>query len=355
LPYCLILTEVHATPAEKWMPVDGDTFVTNEGFIFNVFGYEHPLGRVFAFLKYIPSRCKKFFRMDFLDNTWTYEKEQLFRAEKLYTARNYQMFLKTFRAHFPDYVYFCPFRTKEVISVPLTSVKKVYVPSACLQRLTRQKSRDALEELTLNLVNLLSKEAGIGMKDFGVHGSVALEMHRTNSDIDLVVYGARNFRRLERTIGKLVDLGKLSYKFSNRLDAARKFKGKYLGRAFMYNAVRKPAEVNCRYGQLTYTPLNHVSFECKVKDDSESMFRPATYGITSYVLANAASDLPKDKIPTRVVSMIGCYRNVARKGDKIRVSGMLERVKNLQTGKSFHQVVVGTGTNEEERIWPCQD
>jgi predicted nucleotidyltransferase len=337
------------------MPMDGDTFVTREGFIFNVFGYEHPPGRVFAFSKYIPSRFKKFFRLDFLDSTWTYEKEELFRAEKLYTARNYQMFLETFRAHFPDYVFFCSFRTKEVISVPLTSVRKVYVPSACLQRLTRQKSRDALEEMTLNLVNLLSKESGIGMKDFGIHGSIALSMHRTNSDIDLVVYGARNFRRLERTISRLVGLEKLSYKFSNRLDAARKYKGKYLGRVFMYNAVRKPEEVNYKYGQLKYTPLNHVSFECRIKDDRESMFRPATYGIASYVPANKASVLPKDKLPKRVMSMIGCYRNVARKGDKIRVSGMLEYVKNLQTDKSFHQVVVGTGTSEEEHIWPCQD
>jgi predicted nucleotidyltransferase len=346
---------VLVTPAEKWMPMDGDTFVTNEAFIFNVFGYEHPPGRVFAFLKYIPARLKKFFHVDFLDSTWTYEKGKLFRAEKLYTAKNYQIFVQTLRDHFPDYVYSCPFRTKEVISAPLTSVKKVYVPRACLQRLTRVKNRDTLEEMTMKLVKLFSKESKISMKDFGVHGSVALNMHRANSDIDLVVYGARNFRRLERTISRLVDLGKLSYRFSNRLDAARKHKGKYLGRTFMYNAVRKPEEVDSKYGQLRYMPVNLVSFECRIRDDSESMFRPATYGITSYVPEDAASVLPIGKIPKRVVSMVGCYRNVARKEDKIRVSGMLEHVKNLRTGKSFHQVVVGTGTSEEERIWPCQD
>jgi predicted nucleotidyltransferase len=50
--------------------------------------------------------------------------------------------------------------------------------------------------------------------------------------------------------------------------------------------------------------------------------------------------------------MVGCYRNVARKGDTIRVSGMLELVENVETGNAFHQVVVGTGTSEEEHIWP---
>jgi len=52
-----------------------------------------------------------------------------------------------------------------------------------------------------------------------------------------------------------------------------------------------------------------------------------------------------------VVSMIGCYRNIAKKGNKIKVSGTLERVENLKTGKIFHQVVVGTGASEEEHIW----
>ena len=352
---CLTLTEVLATTAQRWVPMDGDTFVTDEGFIFNVFGYEHPPERVFAFLKYIPAQFKKLFHMDFLDSTWTYERKRLFRAEKLYTASNYQMFLETFRVHFPDYVYFCPFRAKEVISVPMASVKRVYVPNACLQHLTRLKNRDALQEMTLDLVNLFSGESKISMQDFGVHGSVALNMHKANSDIDLVVYGAQNFRRLERTIKRLVDVGTLSYKFSNRLDAARKYKGKYLGRTFMYNGVRKAEEVDVKYGQFRYMPVNPVSFECGIRDDSESMFRPATYGIESYVPADAASALTKANIPKRLVSMVGCYRNVARKGDKIRVSGMLEHVKNLETGKSFHQVVVGTGTSEEEHIWPCSD
>jgi len=50
--------------------------------------------------------------------------------------------------------------------------------------------------------------------------------------------------------------------------------------------------------------------------------------------------------------MIGCYRNVARKGQHIEVSGMLERVENTKTGKITYHVVVGTAESEEEYIWP---
>jgi predicted nucleotidyltransferase len=332
--------------------MDGDTFVTDEGFVFNVFGYEHPNDRVFAFLKYIPSSLKKLFQVEFLEKTWKLGRLELFRAEKLYTAQNYQAFLHTFHRDFPSYVYFCPFRGKEVISAPLDSVRDVYVPGERLSYLAELDERDALQQLTLDFVTLLSGESGIHMRDFGVHGSVALGMHTSGSDIDIVVYGSRNFRRLEKTVDRLVQNGMLSYVFSNRLDAARRFKGRYANKIFMYNAIRRPEEVTVKYGEFRYKPLVPVEFRCRVKDDSEAMFRPTIYKIEDCQPIAGASRLPVEQTPQLVISMIGCYRNIARKGDEISVSGMLERVQSLLTDNVFHQVVVGTGSSEEERICP---
>jgi predicted nucleotidyltransferase len=204
----------------------------------------------------------------------------------------------------------------------------------------------------VNFVNLLSKESGIAVNDFGVHGSIALGMHTTRSDIDIVVYGSSNFRRLEKTIRRLVEAGTLSYVFSNRLDAARRFKGRYMGKIFMFNAIRKTKEIRTKYGTVNYNPVAPVEFQCTVKDDSEAMFRPAIYQIEDYKLAESASEPTRDKIPKLVISMIGCYRNVARTGSRIKVSGMLEKAEKVETGEVFHQVVVGTGQNEEECIWP---
>jgi len=292
------------------------------------------------------------FNIRFLERTWNYGGLKLFRAEKLYTAKNYQMFLRTFRNNFPDYVYFCPFREKEVISTPINSIKRVYDRRKCLNSLKKIKNKDSLQKTTLDLTELLSSESGIGPKDFGVHGSIALDTHTVESDIDLAVYGAQNFRKLEETIAKLVEEGTLTYVVNNRLDAARLYKGRYLDKIFMYNAVRKPEEVNSKYGTRKYVPVNPVKFQCTVKDDSEVMFRPAIYKIENCEPAFSASVLSEDSIPKVVISMIGCYRNVAKRGSKIEVSGMLERVENVKTGEVFHQVVVGTGMNENEYIWP---
>lgn len=338
---------------KNWVPTDGDTFITKEGFIFIVFGYKHPGNQVFSFLKYVPFKFKKLFHTRFLERTWKYGKLKLLRAEKLYTAKNYQMFLETFRNNFPSYVYFCPFREKEVISTPLNSIKRVYVPRECLSSLKKIKSKDSLQKTTLNLIGLLSSESGIPPEDFGVHGSIALNMHTQESDIDLVVYGAQNFRKLEETVGRLVEEGTLNYVVNNRLDAARLYKGRYSNRIFMYNAVRKPKETNSKYGTHKYLPINPVKFQCTIRDDSEAMFRPAIYKIENYEPVYSASILSEDKIPNLVISMIGCYRNVAKRGSKIEVSGMLERVENIkETSEIFHQVVVGTGVNEDEYIWP---
>jgi predicted nucleotidyltransferase len=343
---------VLGTVLNNWVPADGDTFVTEGDFIFNVFGYEHPLNRVFAFLKYIPAKFKALFNVGFLERTWKYGETELFRAEKLYTAKNYQTFLESFRKNFPDYVYFCPFRKKAVISAPFALIKKVYVPQECLIALIKLEHKDSLQKTTLDFISLISNESGIAVKEFGVHGSIALNMHTPRSDIDIVVYGSSNFRRMEKTIGKLVEAGTLSYVFSNRLDAARRFKGRYLRKIFMFNAIRRPEEIRTKYGTFNYTTVAPVKFQCTVKDDSEAMFRPATYKIEDYKPVESTSELTKDKIPELVVSMIGCYRNIARTGSKIRVSGMLEKAEKVETGEVFHQVVVGTGTSEEEYLWP---
>lgn len=337
---------------ENWVPTDGDTFVTEEGFIFNVFGYEHPSCRVFSFLKYIPSKFKSLFQVRLLQRTWRYRGLELFRAEKLYTPKNYQIFLETFRNDFPNYVYFCPFREKEVISTPFNSIRRVYVPRECLTSLKRVKRKDILQKKTLDLIELLSSESGIPLENFGVHGSIALNMHTPQSDVDLVVYGAQNFRKLEKTIDKLVEEETIDYVINNRLDAARLYKGRYLDKIFMYTAVRKSEEIDSKYGTHKYSPIKHVQFYCTITDDSGGMFRPAIYEIGNYQPVSSTSVVSEDKLPSRVVSMIGCYRNIAKQGSKIEVSGMLEQVEKIETGKIFHQVVVGTGMNEDERIWP---
>jgi predicted nucleotidyltransferase len=307
---------------------------------------------VFAFLKYIPSEFQTLFNVEMLERTWKFGDKTLFRAEKLYTAENYKSFIETFRKKFPEYIYYCYLRHKELISAPISRIEKVFIPKERLQALLKLEKPDRIQTMALDLVNMLSKESGIGLSDFGIHGSIALNMHSEESDIDFVVLGSANFRKVEATLDRLVNAGMLRYIFGNRLDKARKFKGKYKDKIWMYTATRKPEEFTPPYGTLRFSAMHPVKFECTVSDDVEAIFRPAIYKFTDYKPLDAKSELPANRIPIFILSNIGCYRNVARNGDKIKVSGMLERIESNKTGEVTYQVVVGTATTEDEHICP---
>ena len=77
-------------------------------------------------------------------------------------------------------------------------------------------------------------------------------------------------------------------------------------------------------------PLAPLRFTATVCDDTETMYRPAIYKISNYQPQDDQSELDLDKIPVQVVSNIGCYRNVARVGQQIKVAGTLEKVQSTQ-------------------------
>ena len=120
----------------------------------------------------------------------------------------------------------------------------------------------------------------------------------------------------------------------------------------MYNATRNPQEVNVKYGSRRFVPLDPVRFTATVCSDKETMYRPAIYKISGFKPMDAESELLMDKIPVQVVSNIGCYRNIAKDGEQIKVAGKLERVESTVNKDFYYHVVVGTATSEEEYIWP---
>jgi predicted nucleotidyltransferase len=92
-----------------------------------------------------------------------------------------------------------------------------------------------------------------------------------------------------------------------------------------------------------------VSFTCEVIDDWESVFRPAIYGIADYKELDAQSHVEKSKEPSQSVSMIGELRGIAATGDRIKVSGSLERVEDAKTRKLHHyRAIVGSAEQKPQ-------
>ena len=336
---------------------DGDIILTVEGLVFYAFGYEHPPGRAFAFLKYLPEELAQDLDVDFLPIRWKYGDRTLLRPKELFSPKTWPKVLGFLRSKMPEYVFKCPFLGKEMVAVPLDRVKDLLIPSDCLKALKGLRKLDELQRKALELVELLSSSSGVPEEDFGIHGSLAMGMHGPWSDVDLVVYGSREFRAVEKAVRELDREGVLELDRRDRLEARRGLRGTFGGTKFVYTAVRKPEEIRVHYGERAYVPLGPAEVICEVTDASEAMFRPAIYHVREarYTWPEDPGDhgLPPPNRVVAVASMIGLYRNVAREGELLLARGVVEEVIDLASGRSYYWLVVGSGRQERELVLPA--
>ena len=318
---------------------DGDILVTGEGFIFYAFGYCHPPGRVVSFLKYVPREYADLFSIEWLDYEWTYSSKRYLRPKRLYSPEVFSEIIRVFKRNFPQYLYYHETLGRYLISVPLANIKELHTPRNALRRLLEKDRRDPLENKALRLIHLLSSVSGVALDFFGVHGSICLGMHNERSDMDITVYGASNYRRVLWAVKRLETRGAVKLLRGTSVEALRENTGMFEGTRFVVNAVRLDTEIKC--SKSIYRPHGEVVVECLVEDDSECVFRPAIYKVKDCVLLKGLSSAEP---PREVVSMIGLYRCVARKGDRIVVRGMLEEVIGQER---YFRVVVGSGLPHE--------
>ncbi len=323
---------------------DGDAVLTTHGFIFYVFGYEHPADRYHGFLKYVPRDESESFEIEWLDLGWEMEGRDIVRPLELYRPGSYSKMVKGFREHFPEYLYYSKQLDRWMITVPRDHIMRVFRPSERLKEIIENGASDSLEEEALSLIQELVAVSGVSTDYFGVHGSISLGTSREGSDIDLSVYGASNFRLVKRGLLEAEETGLLSLKRGDRAERRRLNSGVYSGRDFVVNATRLTSEIDER--PRSYRPIGPVEAECLCVRDDEAMFRPAVYGVQGCTSLDGAVDVGD---VSEVVSMIGSYRDLAAKGERIRVRGFLEEV--AQGDESWLRVVVGSGRAGEYLDW----
>jgi predicted nucleotidyltransferase len=337
-----------------WVPRDGDAILTKEGFVFYTFGYLHSPDRVTSYLKYVPKELAKEFSLEWLPYEWNLATVTLVRPVKLYSPANYEHIIKVLMSSRPEYVVDDPNLNKKLLGVPRKSVGAVFQPSLSLTRLLGKEKTgqlDQLESAAVKLIKSLSRQTGIPLKSFGVHGSISLGMHNPRSDIDISVYGADNFTMVLRHLNALSNKG-AEFKFLEEtvFDTLRRNRFIWDNKRVVVNATRSYEELREKFGDFTYVATGrHVSFMCEVTDARESVFRPAIYKVSQYEPLDRQSNVEDCMIPCEAVSMIGEFRGIASKGDKIKVSGSLEKVTVTETGELDHyRAVVGSGQQKPQ-------
>ncbi len=325
---------------------DGDAVATTHGLIFYVFGYQHPPDRYHGFLKYVPEGLASRFDLPWLPYTWNHKGTTLVRPTEIYDPETYPRLIEGFRSALPEYIYHDPGLDRPMITIPLTLIEEAYIPSEQLKLLADRGPRDPLEERALELVTLISETGDVPMGDLGVHGSISLGTNHEGSDIDLSVYGARNYAKAKRALIALEERGRFTLKRDDRIDAKRLNRGLYEGIDVVVNATRKRSEITPE--KRTYRPLGPAEIEATCTSTGDAPFRPATYGIEGTRPLRPGH--PPAREAAEIVSMIGMYRDIAEPGETLRARGILEEASSPTRGR-WIRLVVGSGRPGEYIDW----
>ena len=314
------------------------------GLIFTVKGVVHPPDRVVAYLRYVPDK----------------------RGERLRGRKRYRRVYsvaereETLRALGLSYRVDDPMLGVPMDAVPWDDVTRIYDPRERLQRLRSDGPDGALAKDALALAELLRDAAGVPGTALGLTGSLLFDLHTAESDIDLVVYGDGECRKVHAALTRLLDdpssvlrrpRGKelmaihethradtpLSAADFVRLQAGKVNEGRFAGRPYFIRFVKLPAEVPARYGDPRYAPAGRALVEARVVDDRDALFTPCRYGLSEprFLEGPHLADLGE------VVSFRGRFADQARAGQRVRARGALERVVWRERAETMRLVVGG--------------
>lgn len=326
-------------------PIEGYFIETIEGLIFDVKGLLHPPDRVIAYVRYVPDPKGERIRRNGI------------RYTKIYNLSKRE---EVIRQRFPEYTYYDKFFSRWLQSIPVHRIRKVHNPCLKLRELMKSKQKDKLEAMTCEFAELLTS-AGVDLDSIGVSGSLLVELHTRNSDIDLVVYGEKEGRKVHEHLKKILkeseevrayttrELLRL-YEFRSqdthipldiflKVEKRKVLEGIFRDRDFYIRLVKRPKEYGESYGQRYYFPVGRAKVIAKVINDKDSIFTPCKYLVSEVKIV-------KGTIPyslREIVSFRGRFCEQAVKGERVVVSGTVEVVKS----KSYYcRILIGEHVND---------
>jgi len=323
---------------------EGDFIETFEGLIFDVKGLIHPPNRIIAFLRYFPDEKGE-------------RKKNSKRYSKVYSLSERYALLKE---RYPQYLVCNPVFDETLCEVPVDAVKNDHKPAEKLRELRSSNSLDIVESLALRLAKLLKETADIPWDAIGISGSIMVSLHTPSSDIDPIVYGSENCRKVYSALKNLLgekqgpfkpytwkDL-KVLFDFRSkdtmmnygdfvRSESRKVLQGKFLQRDYFIRFVKDWSEVGEKYGDVHYVNVGYARVKATVVDDSESIFTPCVYKVSDVQVLEGPQITPVEEI----VSFRGRFCEQARNGEVVIAQGKVERVTDNRKNREYFRLLLG--------------
>ena len=328
--------------------IEGDFVEDVNNIIFDVKGLEHPPTRVIAFPRYIPD--EKGDRIRKVGNR---------KYAKIYDLNLRYTYMKRFLR---KYLVYDEVFDMELCEIPKTDIIRHYKPANKLKELISNiEFLDVTQQSALKLALILSYKSNVPLKNLGISGSIMVDLHKDNSDIDIVVYGTKESFKVIEALREFFNEGilrKYSMDEYERLYVFRKayevldlkafikhekrklFQGMFKGREFFIRFIENLSEKK-PYGYYRYKNLGKITVKARVIDDTRSIFTPVRYVIDNVKIIEAETKHPiKPENITEIVSFRGRFCQQVFKGENIIAKGKIEAV--LENNYLTHyRIIVG--------------
>jgi predicted nucleotidyltransferase len=322
---------------------EGDLVQTRCKSIFDVKGLVHPPDRVIAFPRFIP---------DSKGN----RRRKAISYKKVYALSERYRLLEESS---PQYLVDDPVFGERLCEVPKRDVKRYYSPNIHLRELRESKQLDVLETAALRFVECLRSHSNVAWNKLGISGSILCKLHTPKSDVDPVVYGARNCRRVYETLKSLSKDGKSGvrvyspeelrtlYNFRSRdtqmpfgdfvrTECRKVLQGKFLQHDYFIRCVKDRDEVDERYGDVIYKRVGYAKIRATVSDDLEAILTPCRYHVENVRLLDGKGG----EGATEIASFRGRFCEQARTGETVVAQGKVEEVKR-KDGEASVRLLLG--------------
>jgi len=325
-------------------PREGDILKDLNKILFDVKGLIHPPSKVIAFPRFIPNS-----RGTRLHEGATYK--------KIYSISERFKFLEQ---NFPQYIIYDPIFDEKLCEIPLENVKFHFDPVNQLRRLRYNERLDEVEKEALKFLELLKSHTNLPWNKMGISGSLLTKLHTPSSDIDPIVYGIKNCRKIYEALKSLVkdpksqvktypmkDLEKLfqfrvkdtqmSLKDFIRTESRKVLQGKFRGRDYFMRFVKDWGEIQEEYGTIRYRNAGYAKIKATVVADSEAIFTPCCYKVRNVeVLEGSCPHLIEE-----IASFRGRFCEQARIGEVIVAQGKVEHVIDARENREHFRLLLG--------------